>query len=319
MRLNKQRILNILVRIAVKVRRLRLCRVMPAGGRAALVKLWRFVTRSRLLRDIPFGFDAQVSGISFHLRGPFRCAGGEYYATYLTEGAHEAPVTAHITEVVRQCPAPRVLDVGAHYGWYTLYLSKVIADRGVVFAFEPSEAVFSFLKSNVELNDLHNVRLFKLPLSDRRETISMVASKSVSWEARYMHSAAERGAADDDDYSSTLEAISFDELNEVEAIHPNIVKIDVHGVWRKVVDGMRESLHKDVEHLYLEVDAPWGDLSSEYADLQHVILTLRDACMEVYEVQDFMKRDGGKMIKADENRIAGKGGRFAMLYAVKRR
>jgi FkbM family methyltransferase len=317
MRLNKQRFLTILVRIAVKVRRLRLCRIMPAGGRAALVKVWRFVTRNRLLRDIPFGFDAQVSGARFHLRGPFRCVGGEYYVTYLTEGAHEAPVTAHITEIVRQCPAPRVLDVGAHYGWYTIYLSKIIANRGVVFAFEPSEAVFSFLKRNVELNDLRNVRLFKLPLSDKRETISMVASKIVPWESRYMHSVTERGAMDN--HTSTLDAIPFDELNEMEAIHPNIVKIDVHGVWRKVVDGMRESLHKDVEHLYLEVDAPWGDLSSEYANIQHVILTLRDAGMDVYEVQDFMKRDGGKMIKADENQIAGKGGRFAMLYAAKRR
>ena len=313
---NKQRILGILVRIEAKVRRSRLGGILPAGGRAALKKLWRFVIRSRLLRDIPFGFDAQVSGTRFHLHGLFRSAGW-YYVTYLTEGAYEAPVTAHITQVVRQCSAPRVLDVGAHYGWYTLYLSKIIADRGVVFAFEPSEAIFSFLRRNVELNDLHNVRLFKLPLSDKRETIRMVSSKVVPWESRYMHSVAERETMDN--YTSTLEAIPFDELNEREAIRPNIVKIDVHGVWRKVVDGMRESLHREVEHLYLEVDTPWGNLSSEYRDIQHVILTLRDAGMDVYEVQDFRKRDGGKMIKADENRIAERGGSFAMLYAVKRR
>jgi FkbM family methyltransferase len=318
MPMNKQRILDIIVRIEAKVRRSGLVRILPPRGRAARARLWRhFVTGNRLLRDIPFGFDAQVSGTRFHLHGPFGCAGGLYYVTYLTEGAYEAPVTAHITQVVRQCSAPRVLDVGAHYGWYTIYLSKVIADRGVVFAFEPSEAIFSLLRRNVELNALHNVRLFKLPLSDKRETIRMVPSKSVPWESRRMHSVAEREAMDNS--TGTLEAIPFDELNEMEAIHPNIVKIDVHGVWRKVVDGMRESLHREVEHLYLEVDTPWGDLSSEYRDIQHVILTLRDAGMDVYEVQDLMKRDGGKMIKADENRIAERGGMFAMLYAVKRR
>jgi len=79
-------------------------------------------------------------------------------------------------------------------------------------------------------------------------------------------------------------------------------------------------LQRDVEHLYLELDTPSKDLSSHYADIQHVILMLRDAGMDVYEIQDFTKREGGKIVEADENRIAriGKIG-DAMLYAVKRR
>jgi len=316
MSMNKRLTLGLLTRIAAGMGRSKLYKTLPPGMRAALMKAWRFVAGSRLLGDMPFGFDAKVGGTRFQLRGPFRYAGGDYYLTYLTQGAYEAAVTAHITQLVRQCPTPRVLDVGAHYGWYTIYLAKVIANRGIVFSFEPSEVIFSFLKRNVELNDLHNVRLYKLPLSDKREAVSMVASKSYPRESRCM-SVVEWGEMAN--YTGLLSAIPFDELNEVEAIQPNIVKIDVRGVWRKVVDGMRESLQREVEHLYLELDTPPGDLSSLHADIQHVVLLLRDAGMDVYEIQDFRKRDGGKMVKADEDQIARRDKCDTMLYAVKRR
>ena len=306
--MNKQSVLGILACMAALVSRLGLSRMLPAQ------RVWRSLTGSKLLGDIVFRFDAEVSGTRFQLQGPFRYAADAYYIPYLTQGAYEAAVTAHITQVVRQCPNPRVMDVGAHYGWYTIYLAKVIGNRGTVFSFEPSKAIFSFLERNVELNDLHNVRLYQLPLSDKRETIRMVVSKSYPRESRYM-SIIERGATDNS--TGTFQAIPFDKLNEVEAIRPNIVKIDVRSVWRKVVDGMKESLYREVKHLYLELDTPSNDLSLQYADIQHVILMLRDAGMDVYEIQDFTKRDGGKMVEADENRIAGRD--IVMLYGVKKR
>jgi FkbM family methyltransferase len=277
-------------------------------------KVWDSVTGNRLLYDIPFSFNAEVSGTKFQLRGPFRYAGGYYYFTYLRHGAWEAAVTAHITQVVRQCPIPRILDVGAHYGWYTLYLSKLAANKGIVYSFEPSEATFACLKQNVELNDLHNVHLYKLPLSDKRETISMVVSKRFPREARYM-SVIEPSTPDN--YNGLLSAIPFDEVNEAEAIYPNIVKIDVRGVWRKVVDGMRKSLYRDVEHLYIELDTTSKNLCTQYEDIKHVISMLYDAGMDVYEIQDFTRREGGRMIKANEDLIAKK--YCAMLYGVKRR
>lgn len=314
---NKRFALGTLVRIAAVVEGSRLGRILFGQKRnqKRKVKVWRFVTESRLLGDIPFSFDAKVSGTTFQLQGPFRYAAGDYYGAYLTQGAYEPAVTAHITQVVRQCPTPRVLDVGAHYGWYTILLAKIIANRGIVFSFEPSEAIFSLLKRNVELNDLHNVRLYELPLSDKRETVSMV-SNSCHQDSRYM-SVIEQGAMGNN--AGLLSAIPFDELNEMEAIQPNIVKIDVHGVWKKVVDGMRKSLHRDVEHLYLELDNPLGDLSSWYVDIRHIILMLRDAGMSVYEIQDFRQRHGSKIVKAEDNWIARSGNKEAMLYAVKRR
>jgi FkbM family methyltransferase len=310
-KVNKQSILTSLVQIMAVLGRLRLVRILykVLFGK----KVLSYITGNRFLYNIPFSFNAEVDGTRFQLRGPFRYAGGYYYITYLRQGAWEAAVTSHITQVVRNCPIPRILDVGAHYGWYTLYLAKLAADKGIVYSFEPSEETFACLKQNVEVNDLHNVHLYNLPLSDKRETIRMIVSKRFPREARYM-SVIEPSTPDN--YDGLLGAIPFDEINEAEAIHPNIVKIDVRGSWRKVVDGMRKSLYRDVEHLYLEVDATSKNLSTQHEDIKHVISILYEAGMDVYEIQDFTRREGGRMIKANEDLIANKFS--AMLYGIKR-
>lgn len=292
----------------------RLYSVMPHNWRRRIFLACLFLVEKTPLGSITYGFEAEVMGTRFRLQGPFRYTGVDYYGPYRVQGAYEPSVTAHITEVVRQCHSPRVLDVGSHYGWYTIYLAKLIGDRGIVYSFEPSEAIFSILERNIELNSLNNVLLYKLPLSDKRETISMVTSNRYPQEPRSM-SVIEQGAAKN--RPGVLSATPFDELNEAEAIHPNIVKIDVRGVWRKVVDGMRESLRKDVEHLYLELDTPTWDLAIYYEDIRHVIALLRDAGMNVYEITNFRKRDGSEIVKADEESIAYRGEVDAMLYAVK--
>ncbi len=316
--MNKQFAIGSLARVAARARNLKIYRILPQPWHAALRKAWHFLIGIPLLGDIPFNFDAEVSGIKFCLRAPYRYLANDYYFIYLTEGAYEVQATAHITQVVRESPNPRVLDVGAHYGWYTIYLAKLIANRGTVYAFEPSETVFLFLKQNVESNDLHNVRLYKQPLSDKRETVSMVVSKDRPYEARYMHSIT--GPEIIDSHSNTLRAITFDEINEKEEIHPNIVKIDVHGNWKKIINGMRLSLQRDIEHLYVELDTPSHvDLVTAHSDIRYVISMLRDIGMDVYEIRDFRKRDGGNIITADENQIINTGYKTAMLYAVKRK
>ena len=305
--MNFRSALGMMIRIAAVIGRTRLRKILYSK------KLWDLLTMNRLIGDIPFSFQAEVSGTKFQMQGSFRFIGGMYYATYLTQGAYEAAVTAHITQVLRQYPTPRVLDVGANYGWYTIYLAKLLANRGTVFAFEPSETIFPYLKHNVKLNNLSNVRLYKLPLSDRRETIRMVAPKHFPRQALLQMLVMDEEVTHHD--AGVLTAVPFDELNKTEAIYPNVVKIDVHGVWRKVIDGMRETLYRDVGHLYLELDVNPQGPSSRYEDVHHVISVLRDAGMDVYEIQNFDQRDGSKIIKVDESQVSRR--KRVMIYGFK--
>jgi len=59
-----------------------------------------------------------------------------------------------------------VLDVGANIGWYTTLAGELVGS-GKVYAFEPVDIVASELQKNVNLNQLTNVTVQQIALSDR--------------------------------------------------------------------------------------------------------------------------------------------------------
>jgi len=283
--------------------------LQPSRLRSALGRLWYSIGG-----DTAFCFTAIIDSTEFRMCGPYRICASDYYHNYLRYGAYEAAVTIHIKKLVDNYKYVRILDIGAHDGWYTLFLARLMGDRGKIFAIEPSEKIFSILKHNVELNAQTNVVLYMIPLSDKHEAVDMVNSKVTPWECRYMLTTLENDTKRLD--IPKAYAIPFDELNEKEDIHPNIVKIDVHGVWKKVVDGMKESLRKDIEHLYLEIDTHTWDISNRYEDLLHVFSLLKEAGMNIYEIQNFKEFHKSNIVIADAKRIASHKD-DAILYAVK--
>jgi len=51
-------------------------------------------------------------------------------------------------------PGMRVIDVGANYGVYTLAMSRAVAPRGALWAFEPASNTLNFLRATVAANAL---------------------------------------------------------------------------------------------------------------------------------------------------------------------
>ncbi len=60
-----------------------------------------------------------------------------------------------------------VLDIGAHYGLYSLLMSKKVAPTGIVIAFEPSPRERRWLLLHLRLNRCRNVCVEPLALGDR--------------------------------------------------------------------------------------------------------------------------------------------------------
>ena len=55
-------------------------------------------------------------------------------------------------------------------GYYTIIGSRLVGDKGKVYAFEPEPASFALLQKNVRLNGLTNVVLEQKALSNRKGT-----------------------------------------------------------------------------------------------------------------------------------------------------
>ncbi|MBN1825276.1 MAG: FkbM family methyltransferase [Candidatus Eisenbacteria bacterium] len=81
------------------------------------------------------------------------------------EGIAEEPEFGPIPALLRS--GDGAVDAGANFGVYTVFLSRLVGDTGVVFSFEPVSVTFRALRSVTRRLRLPNVRLFPCGLSDR--------------------------------------------------------------------------------------------------------------------------------------------------------
>jgi len=59
-----------------------------------------------------------------------------------------------------------VIDVGAHYGFYTLYASRLVGDGGMILSFEPHPENYSRLLKNLRMSNVKNVKTFRTALGE---------------------------------------------------------------------------------------------------------------------------------------------------------
>lgn len=65
-------------------------------------------------------------------------------------------------------PGMVFFDIGANIGWHTINIASQ-NETFKIYAFEPINATFNLLKENIYLNNLINVELFNIGLSDKSE------------------------------------------------------------------------------------------------------------------------------------------------------
>ena len=63
-------------------------------------------------------------------------------------------------------PGDSVIDLGANIGWYSTVLSRLVGERGKVYAVEPIPDTFDLLSSVIKKLGLKNVELFNCAVSD---------------------------------------------------------------------------------------------------------------------------------------------------------
>lgn len=63
-------------------------------------------------------------------------------------------------------PGDVFVDVGAHLGWFSVIASRIVGDKGKVFAFEPNHKSYNLLKRNLAENKCANVVAENVAVSD---------------------------------------------------------------------------------------------------------------------------------------------------------
>lgn len=129
-----------------------------------------------------------------------------------------------------------IYDIGSHVGLYTIVLAKVVGPQGQVIAFEPESQNHKHLLSNVELNDLMNVRVFRKALGDQDSEKKLYIGDDTG------NSSLVRPYATETSYE-LVELVNGDRFVEAENLPlPRVVKIDVEGYEYNVIEGLRHTL-----------------------------------------------------------------------------
>jgi len=165
---------------------------------------------------------------------------GKIYDAYL-DGSYEPEVCQTIMRIVQQgwvC-----VDVGAHIGYFTLLLAKLVGERGRVIAFEPHPENARRLRFNARINGYETrVQVEDVAISDG-------IAQSVSLYPGRWHSPAEWNIVGHDVEGKPSQPeleVQATSLDAYFAASPcvDFAKIDIEGAEAQALQGMRRLLRE---------------------------------------------------------------------------
>lgn len=175
-------------------------------------------------------------------------------------------------------PGDIFLDAGSNLGIFTIYAAKKVGPRGTVIAFEPESISHERLIRNIEINHLHNARVFKLALSDRRSICRLVLGdpEGVSQSSHL---------SDADVPSERVEATDYDSLVATEGFPiPNVVKMDIEGHEHSALLGMQKTLaNRSCVALFCEIHPYALPRSTNSEGVLNLIKSLGFASLSITE------------------------------------
>jgi FkbM family methyltransferase len=138
------------------------------------------------------------------------------------------------------------IDVGAHFGYFTLLASKIVSKNGKVAAFEASKNTFSILKKNTD--NIENIKRINKAISNINENLTffefpVLYSEYNSFDIEQFKK--EKWITKFQPAEITIKAITLDSYITSEKLRPKIIKIDVEGAEFKVLQGLRNFLITD--------------------------------------------------------------------------
>lgn len=143
-------------------------------------------------------------------------------------GLHEPGTTVAIKNIVR--PGMTIVDVGAHFGYFTRLFARHVGKNGRVYAFEPDPRNFEILERNTK--GFVNVTRLNRAVLDRDATVTLYRSKRSSHNSLWVNNVGLHIG------SISVKAVRLDQT--LGDVCPDFVKIDAEGCELEVLDSMRE-------------------------------------------------------------------------------
>ncbi len=180
----------------------------------------------------------------------------------------EIRLSKYLTKVLQ--PGDVFVDVGAHYGYYSLLASALVGNIGRVYGIEASQSSYNNLKENVE--SFNNIQIFHAAAGDKPGMVTFFEYPGPYAE----YNTTVPGAYIDQKWFrhvkqtvNTVPILLLDDLFINEKINAAILKIDVEGGESSVLRGLTSALREKqltIAMEYLSSTGP-GSHHREAADI----------------------------------------------------
>ncbi|CAE6869656.1 hypothetical protein R69746_08323 [Paraburkholderia aspalathi] len=132
-------------------------------------------------------------------------------------------------------PGMTALDIGAHFGYYTVKIGSKIGSSGRLYSFEPNPEVNAMCLENIKINGLaSHVTLHKFALGDSEASALLTRSHSNMASANLI-------GEQDPDYSVEVQVKRLDDVIPADC-SVDLIKLDAEGYEKRILDGAAATL-----------------------------------------------------------------------------
>lgn len=143
----------------------------------------------------------------------------------------------------------KVVDIGANIGFYTILLSRFVGKEGIVYAFEPDEDNFKYLKQLTR--NLGNVKLVRAACGEKNGRVYLYKSEKMNVDHQVYNSGEARNKVE-------VEMVTVDDYLKGEKGGVGFVKIDVQGYDCYAFKGMTETFARSSHTMMIGELWPYG-------------------------------------------------------------
>ncbi len=175
-----------------------------------------------------------------------------------------------------------VIEVGAHIGIDTLYLSQKVND-GKIYAFEPNPQSYYFLKKNIKKNSIKNAVLINAGVSDADGNLRYVSNKYNSAKGSFINDKQDIIRKRTSPYIEiNIPTMTLDKfVEEYKLSYVDFIKIDTEGFEPFVIKGMSNILKTYSPVIYFEVHGL--NIEQKHNDLKQIYEYLTPLSFSIFK------------------------------------